>query len=326
MSTINPASYSSGTTPSGQKGWEVSWDDVKKTAQSVGDWFGGIFGSSGDDKERLKEIDKAIAESKQSPYNEMKASKISVGDELKDYFNRMRSEYGKALYDYRNPTGMAPAEFAASQTRFNQAQNQQQMTAQMAGGGGAGTYIGSVLGNNAADFNLNLAAQNENIKRQNKQIAMSYLSGITGQLGQTAGAMQDIETKNTMLEQEAFAKNFEKQMLAEQALGQARQDWYHNRALQQQSNRDAIMKILQVGTQAAISSSDIRLKKDIIYSHQENGHKIYEFRYTNGDNTRYLGVLAQEVMEINPSAVIQEPNGYYAVNYDMLGITMKKID
>jgi len=205
-------------------------------------WFG--------DKSKLSEIDKAIAESEQSPYNEMKASKISVGDELKDYYNRMRSEYGRALYDYRNPTGMAPAEFAASQTRFNQAQNQQQMTAQMAGGGGAGAYIGSVLGNNAADFNLNLAAQNENIKRQNKQIAMSYLSSITGQLGQTAGAIQDIETKNTMLEQEAFAKNFEKQMLAEQALGQARQDWYYNRDQNRRAMVNAGTQILGTAVKA----------------------------------------------------------------------------
>jgi hypothetical protein len=35
--------------------------------------------------------------------------------------------------------------------------------------------------------------------------------------------------------------------------------------------------------------------------------------------------MAQEVIKTHPSAVIEE-NGYYKVNYDMLGLTMKKIN
>jgi hypothetical protein len=35
--------------------------------------------------------------------------------------------------------------------------------------------------------------------------------------------------------------------------------------------------------------------------------------------------MAQEVLEKNPSAVIEE-NGYYKVDYDMLGLTMKKLN
>jgi len=35
--------------------------------------------------------------------------------------------------------------------------------------------------------------------------------------------------------------------------------------------------------------------------------------------------MAQEVLETNPSAVIEE-DGYYKVHYDMLGLTMKKLN
>jgi hypothetical protein len=76
---------------------------------------------------------------------------------------------------------------------------------------------------------------------------------------------------------------------------------------------------------AAAAASDIRLKKNIVYSHTENGHKIYEFEYKNEPNVKYSGVMAQEVLETNPSAVVEE-NGYYKVYYDMLGLTMKKLN
>lgn len=69
----------------------------------------------------------------------------------------------------------------------------------------------------------------------------------------------------------------------------------------------------------------MRLKKNIVYSHTENGHKIYEFEYINEPSVRYSGVMAQEVMKMNPDAVIEE-SGYYKVNYDMLGLTIKKLN
>lgn len=35
--------------------------------------------------------------------------------------------------------------------------------------------------------------------------------------------------------------------------------------------------------------------------------------------------MAQEVLEINPKAVIEQ-DGYYKVHYDILGLTMKKLN
>jgi hypothetical protein len=183
------------------------------------------------DKDQLSTIEQKIEESKTSPYNTMKAETIPVTQELRDYYQQMKRAYEDSVYQAKQ--GMTPAETAAYQNQFNQQQNLAAQTAQMAGGGGAGAYINSVLGGQAAGFNVNMAAQNQAIKRQNQQLAYSYLQGVGG----AAGQMQDISTRQTMLNQDAFSKNFEKQMMVEQALGQAKQDWYSNR----DANRQGIM-------------------------------------------------------------------------------------
>ncbi len=169
-----------------------------------------------------------------------------------------------------------------------------------------------------------MAAQDADIKRQKQQQSLAYLN----QLGQASSISQDVATQN-----------FQKQILAEQALGQAKSDWMKADLQRKQQNKEMLVSgagaLLNVGASAAgteaggaaIASllSDIRLKKNIVYSHNENGHKIYEFEYINQPSVRYSGVMAQEVMKMNPDAVIEE-SGYYKVNYDMLGLTMKKLN
>jgi len=74
---------------------------------------------------------------------------------------------------------------------------------------------------------------------------------------------------------------------------------------------------------AYILSSDIRLKENVKYVGDENGHKLYEFSY-KGKPERYVGVMAQEVKEIVPEAV-SEIDGYLAVNYGMIGLEMRQV-
>jgi hypothetical protein len=71
--------------------------------------------------------------------------------------------------------------------------------------------------------------------------------------------------------------------------------------------------------------SDIRLKTDIVLiGKAENGLPLYTFRYIGGTAV-YQGVMAQDVLKFMPEAVIYMPNGYMAVNYDMLGLTMERV-
>jgi uncharacterized membrane protein YgcG len=67
--------------------------------------------------------------------------------------------------------------------------------------------------------------------------------------------------------------------------------------------------------------SDLRLKQDVVpLLHLGNGLELYRFRYKGSDHTLYVGVMAQEVQKIDPSAVWRDPNGYLVVDYDKIGL------
>ena len=67
--------------------------------------------------------------------------------------------------------------------------------------------------------------------------------------------------------------------------------------------------------------SDIRLKEDIApLMHLGNGLNLYTFRYRGSDHTVYVGVMAQEVQKIDPSAVSYDRQGYLMVDYDRIGL------
>ena len=69
--------------------------------------------------------------------------------------------------------------------------------------------------------------------------------------------------------------------------------------------------------------SDIRLKADIEPHGERNGHNWYKFRYVWEDpGTVHEGVMAQEVMQTRPDAVITHPLGFYVVDYAALGLEM----
>ena len=68
--------------------------------------------------------------------------------------------------------------------------------------------------------------------------------------------------------------------------------------------------------------SDIRLKRDIAALKQlSNGLTLYRFKYTWSDK-EWVGVMAQDVLEVMPEAVSTGPEGFYRVNYQMLGLKM----
>jgi len=71
--------------------------------------------------------------------------------------------------------------------------------------------------------------------------------------------------------------------------------------------------------------SDSRLKRNIVYLNTLNGIKLYKFQYL-WSSVEYVGVMAQEIMEVVPEAVRLNENGYYTVNYGMLGIKMMTYD
>jgi hypothetical protein len=70
--------------------------------------------------------------------------------------------------------------------------------------------------------------------------------------------------------------------------------------------------------------SDARLKRDIIpVGHRENGLQLYRYRYAWSD-TLYVGVMAQEVSEAAPNAVLRGADGYLRVDYGRLGLRLQR--
>ena len=65
--------------------------------------------------------------------------------------------------------------------------------------------------------------------------------------------------------------------------------------------------------------SDVRLKSNIKKLGKIRGHNLYEFEYI-GDDRKHIGVMAQEVKNIVPEAVITAENGFMMVDYNMIGI------
>ena len=51
-----------------------------------------------------------------------------------------------------------------------------------------------------------------------------------------------------------------------------------------------------------------------------NGLELYRFRYKGRDQTTYVGVMAQEVQKVEPSAVWRDRDGYLMVDYDRIGL------
>jgi hypothetical protein len=68
--------------------------------------------------------------------------------------------------------------------------------------------------------------------------------------------------------------------------------------------------------------SDRRLKQDIVaIGKLPNGLDLYRFKY-RWSEIEYVGVMAQEALSVSPEAVQIGPDGFYRVDYDVLGFAM----
>ena len=69
--------------------------------------------------------------------------------------------------------------------------------------------------------------------------------------------------------------------------------------------------------------SDIRLKNDVaLLGYLDNGLGFYRFSY-NGSDKAYVGVMAQEVQQVMPAAVVRGSDGYLQVYYEKLGLKVE---
>jgi Chaperone of endosialidase len=75
-----------------------------------------------------------------------------------------------------------------------------------------------------------------------------------------------------------------------------------------------------------VMESDIRLKRDIArVGELDSGINLYRYRYLWSDTT-YVGVMAQEVAEVVPEAILRGADGYLRVDYARLGLRLQTWD
>ena len=74
-------------------------------------------------------------------------------------------------------------------------------------------------------------------------------------------------------------------------------------------------------------TSDRRLKQDIelVGRDERTGLNLYEFAYKDMPHERWRGVMADEVLQVMPSAVHTNAQGFMSVDYAALGLEMTKL-
>lgn len=104
---------------------------------------------------------------------------------------------------------------------------------------------------------------------------------------------------------------------------------YKNGADNAAANANPMGALLGAGAQlgAAYIKSDPRLKQNIelVGRDERTGLNLYEFAYKNMPHERWRGVMADEVLQVMPSAVHANEEGFMSVDYGALGIEMTKI-
>lgn len=83
---------------------------------------------------------------------------------------------------------------------------------------------------------------------------------------------------------------------------------------------------LAAGAAKLYAASDRRLKQDIepVGRDERTGLTLYRFAYKSHPDQHYIGVMADEVEQVMPDAVVTLSSGYQAVNYAAIGIKLQE--
>ena len=108
---------------------------------------------------------------------------------------------------------------------------------------------------------------------------------------------------------------------------------YKNGADNAAANANPMGALLGAGAQLGAAyikgpmTSDRRLKQDIelVGRDERTGLNLYEFSYKDMPHERWRGVMADEVLQVMPSAVHTNAEGFMSVDYAALGLEMTKL-
>lgn len=191
------------------------------------------------------------------------------------------SEETRLINQGLRPGGEA---YGNAMREFNEARNDAYQQAQLAALGYGPTLLGEQMAIRQMPLN------ELNALRTGTQVNMPQFGGVP---------MTSMQAPNY-------------QQVANQ-MGAWNQGIYNTQAAQQQAMLGGLTTL---GAAGILSLSDKRLKHDIVrVGTHPLGIGVYE--YTIGGR-RERGVMADEVLEVKPEAVLERPDGYLMVNYGLL--------
>ncbi len=187
----------------------------------------------------------------------------------------------------------------------------------------------SVMAGRAEQDRLARLAMTQQGQQFNVQSGLTSLenqarAGQFGEIGTLFGLTQPFQQYNTPTVDVAGITNqaYQNQMAR-----------YNSQMQSRASNMSALGGLAGAGMSAAsgpaslfgysLWGSDKQLKENIKLLGKENGHNIYEFNY-KGTSDKYVGVMAQEVQETNPEAVVKSADGYLMVDYGKIGVQFRR--
>lgn len=208
----------------------------------------------------------------------------SMMDKMQPQFERQMQDYSTMLQNKGLPVGSEAYERAMGdlQEKQNDSARQAAYASVMGGQDAFSQSLGDAM--NAGSFG--------------NQAQQAYINQLLSALdGSSSGydvAMDKYAAQNNLAAQQYAARQ------------------------QAANNRLALTNsMIQGGATAAAAMSDKRLKENIKpVGKLDNGLTVYCFNY-KGDNTPQIGLIAQEVQEVKPEAVIERDDGFLAVRYDI---------
>lgn len=180
-----------------------------------------------------------------------------------------------------------------------------------------GQGLGAINSSAASKGLLDSGGTAKDLMTYGTNLASTTFNNYLSNLNANAGAMQanaapgmaGIQSEVTAGQQGGIAAG---QQLIQGGIAQANA---------QQSGANAIGSAVGNVVNALPAGSDARLKHNIKHVGAYNRINLYQFSY-KGSTTKWIGVLADEVIRSVPEAV-KRIGGYLHVDYDRLGITLK---
>jgi hypothetical protein len=216
---------------------------------------------------------------------------------------------------FNNATGQQGFANTLAGTQINNAANQQGFANQLAGNQANNAALAQGFANQATNAGITNAANQQAFNQQMTQYNMplNTLSAL-----RTGSQVQNPSFINAP--QQATTSGAD--ILGASQMGYNAQmgDFNQKQAAQQNFNQG----LMGLGAAGLPLLSDIRTKENIKQIHWlPNGLPVYEYEYKpewkdEAGHGKFIGVMAQDVIKVQPNAIVHRDDGYMMVNYGAL--------